>query len=506
MQIFRTLAGYSLGRADIVRRAMSKKKHDVMEKERQIFIEGLTDDNGNILVEGCLRRGVDRKTAMSIYDEMESFASYAFNKSHATAYAMISYQTAWLKCHYPREYMASLLTSVLDNQNKLAGYISECSRLGIKVLPPHINESYYGFTVAGNDIRFGLLAIKNLGRQFIDFIIYERKQSGDFKSLNDFCERMYDKTMNSRALESLIKCGAIDNLGANRRQMLAVSKMILDSIQFESRKNVKGQISLFDTDEDTKASGEIAMPDLPEFSVSERLFMENEVAGMYLSGHPLNEYDEYAKIARTDRIGSIISMESDSSYKDGQTVRVLAIVSKVKTQVTKNNKMMAFVNVEDQYGMAEMLVFPNVFDEYGLYFREGNIIDVVATVNIREDEDPKIICNKVKLVTKDTKPEPLKTYADYRNNREQVKAPTANRPVNPQKPKTLYIRIDNLESKSFKKAKRLLEIFEGRTPVVFYLTDTNKKLQAPQNLWVDLNSVLINELKKQLGDDNIVAK
>ena len=506
MQIFRTLAGYSLGRADIVRRAMSKKKHDVMEKERQIFIEGLTDDNGNILVEGCLRRGVDRKTAMSIYDEMESFASYAFNKSHATAYAMISYQTAWLKCHYPREYMASLLTSVLDNQNKLAGYISECSRLGIKVLPPHINESYYGFTVAGNDIRFGLLAIKNLGRQFIDFIIYERKQSGDFKSLNDFCERMYDKTMNSRALESLIKCGAIDNLGANRRQMLAVSKMILDSIQFESRKNVKGQISLFDTDEDTKASGEIAMPDLPEFSVSERLFMENEVAGMYLSGHPLNEYDEYAKIARTDRIGSIISMESDSSYKDGQTVRVLAIVSKVKTQVTKNNKMMAFVNVEDQYGMAEMLVFPNVFDEYGLYFREGNIIDVVATVNIREDEDPKIICNKVKLVTKDTKPEPLKTYADYRNNREQVKAPTANRPVNPQKPKTLYIRIDNLESKSFKKAKRLLEIFEGRTPVVFYLTDTNKKLQAPQNLWVDLNSVLVNELKKQLGDDNIVAK
>ena len=506
MQIFRTLAGYSLGRADIVRRAMSKKKHDVMEKERQIFIEGLTDDNGNILVEGCLRRGVDRKTAMSIYDEMESFASYAFNKSHATAYAMISYQTAWLKCHYPREYMASLLTSVLDNQNKLAGYISECSRLGIKVLPPHINESYYGFTVAGNDIRFGLLAIKNLGRQFIDFIIYERKQSGNFKSLNDFCERMYDKTMNSRALESLIKCGAIDNLGANRRQMLAVSKMILDSIQFESRKNVKGQISLFDTDEDTKASGEIAMPDLPEFSVSERLFMENEVAGMYLSGHPLNEYDEYAKIARTDRIGSIISMESDLSYKDGQTVRVLAIVSKVKTQVTKNNKMMAFVNVEDQYGMAEMLVFPNVFDEYGLYFREGNIIDIVATVNIREDEDPKIICNKVKLVTKDTKPEPLKTYADYRNNREQVKAPTANRPVNPQKPKTLYIRIDNLESKSFKKAKRLLEIFEGRTPVVFYLTDTNKKLQAPQNLWVDLNSVLVNELKKQLGDDNIVAK
>ncbi len=506
MQIFRTLAGYSLGRADIVRRAMSKKKHDVMEKERQIFIEGLTDDNGNVVVEGCLRRGVDRKTAMSIYDEMESFASYAFNKSHATAYAMISYQTAWLKCHYPKEYMASLLTSVLYNQNKLAGYISECHRLGINVLPPHINESYYGFTVTGSDIRFGLLAIKNLGRQFIDFIIYERKANGNFKSLNDFCERMYDKTMNSRALESLIKCGAIDNLGANRRQMLAISKMVLDSIQFESRKNVKGQISLFDTDEDTKASGEIAMPNLPEFSVSERLFMENEVAGMYLSGHPLNEFEEYAQIAKTDKIGNIISLDSDITYKDGQTVRVLAIVSKVKTQVTKNNKVMAFVNVEDQYGMVEMLVFPNVFDEYSLYFREGNIIDIVASVNIKEDEDPKIICNKVKLVTKDTKPEPLKTYADYRQNREKVQNTPAPKPVNPQKPTTLYIRLDNLESKSFKKAKRLLEVFEGNTPVVFYLTDTQKQLKAPRNLWVDLNSVLINELKHQLGDNNVVAK
>ncbi len=506
MQIFRTLAGYSLGRADIVRRAMSKKKHDVMEKERQIFIEGLTDDNGNVVVEGCLRRGVDRKTAMSIYDEMESFASYAFNKSHATAYAMISYHTAWLKCHYPREYMASLLTSVLDNQNKLAGYISECHRLGINVLPPHINESNYGFAVTGNDIRFGLLAIKNLGRQFIDLAIYERNSNGNFKSLNDFCERMYDKTMNSRALESLIKCGALDDLGANRRQMLAVSKMVLDSIQFESRKNVKGQISLFDTDEDAKAAGEIAMPDLPEFSVSERLFMENEVAGMYLSGHPLNEYDEYAKIAKTDKIGNIISSETESEYKDGQTVRVLAVVSKVKTQVTKNNKMMAFVNVEDQYGMAEMLVFPNVFDEYSLYFHEGNIIDIVATVNIREDEDPKIICNRVKLVTKDTKPEPLKSYADFRQNKEKVQNIPQQKPVATQKPTTLYIRLNNLESKSFKKAKRLLEIFEGNTPVVFYLTDTQKQLKAPRNLWVDINSVLIKELKHQLGDNNIVAK
>lgn len=504
MQIFRTLAGYSLGRADIVRRAMSKKKHDVMEKERRIFINGLTDDEGNVVVEGCLRRGVDEKTAISIYDEMESFASYAFNKSHATAYAVIAYQTAWLKCHYPKEYMASLLSSVLDNLNKMAGYIAECHRLGIKILPPHINESFYKFTVVGKDIRFGLLAIKGLGRQFIDFIIKEREE-GKYKSLYNFCERMYDKTMNIKSLESLIKCGAIDNLGANRRQMLAVAKTTLDSIAYESKKNVRGQISLFDTDEDSKASSEPDIPILEEFPISELLFMENEVAGMYLSGHPLNEYSDYADKAKTDKIGNIINQENDNLYVDGQNVRVLAIVSKVKTQITKNNQMMAFVNVEDQYGATEMLVFPNVYEKYASLFREGNVLDIFASISIKEDEDPKLMCNKVALVTKDSKPEAVNNSGFIRrtdtinsnNNSSQ-------RPTN--KPMTLYIRIDNLDGEKFIKAKRLLEIFEGRTPVVFYLTDTKKQFKAPMNLWVDLNNVLVKELKYQLGEENVVTK
>lgn len=505
MQIFRTLAGYSLGRADIVRRAMSKKKHDVMEKERKIFIEGLTDEKGNVIVEGCLRRGVDRKTAVSVYEEMESFASYAFNKSHATAYAMISYQTAWLKCHYQKEYMASLLTSVLDNQNKMAGYIAECQRLGIKVLPPHINESYYGFTVTGDDIRFGLLAIKNLGRQFIDLIIEERKK-GKFKSLYDFCSRMYDKTMNSRALESLIKCGALDNLGANRRQMLAVAKTVLDSIAFESKKNVRGQISLFDTDEDAKASSEPQMPLLEEFPVSELLFMENEVAGMYLSGHPLNEFDDYARKAKTDKIGNIINQDSEYSYKDGQGVRILAIVSKVKTQITKNSQMMAFVNIEDQYGTAEMLVFSNTFEKFSGFFREGNVLDILATVNVKEDEDSKLICNAVKLVTKESNPDVLPQDENSRKNNYSNTEPKPSNVNTPKKPPVLYLRIDNLEGESFSKAKRVLEIFDGRTPVVFYLTDTKKQMKAPMNLWVDLNDVMIKELKYQLGESNVVVK
>ncbi|MGN1132575.1 MAG: DNA polymerase III subunit alpha, partial [Ruminococcus sp.] len=237
MQIFRTLAGYSLGRADIVRRAMSKKKHKVMEEERQIFINGYINEKGEVEVEGCLRRGVDKATAISIYDDMESFASYAFNKSHAASYATISYQTAYLKCHYPKYYMAALLTSVLDNQNKMAVYIEECNRIGIKVLPPSVNYSSQGFTVVDDHIRFGLMAIKNLGKNIIDEIVSERKKS-EFKSFYDFCKRLYGKNMNSRGIESLIKSGALDNLGANRRQMLSVYKNILDNLEYDRRKNV----------------------------------------------------------------------------------------------------------------------------------------------------------------------------------------------------------------------------------------------------------------------------
>lgn len=217
-----------------------------MESEREIFIHGLTDDDGNIIVEGCIRRGVDEKTAISVYDEMESFAHYAFNKSHAAAYANISYKTAWLKCHYPREYMAALLSSVLDNQNKLASYITECKRLGIRVLPPNVNESNLHFTVSGNDIRYGLLAVKNLGRNFIDEIISERINN-PYEDFFDFCKRLYGRNMNSRAIESLIKCGAFDGLGANRRQLLAISKTVLDDVEYESRRNAGGQMSFLMT-------------------------------------------------------------------------------------------------------------------------------------------------------------------------------------------------------------------------------------------------------------------
>ena len=486
MQILRKLAGYSLGRADIVRRAMSKKKHDVMEKERRIFIEGLTDDSGKVIVEGCLRRGVDRATAISIYDEMESFASYAFNKSHATAYAKISYQTAYLKCHYPREYMAALMSSVLDRQSKLAVYISECHSMGIRVLPPDVNTSLYGFTVSGRDIRYGLLAIKNLGRQFIDAIISQRKL-GPYTSFYDFCKRVYGPSMNSRAIESLIKCGALDSLGLNRRQMLMGLPDVMSDLDFEKKKNMSGQLSFFDMAGESVPSSQPRIPDVAEFSKDELLFMENEVSGMYLSGHPIDEFSDYIRAVGCDSIGDILNNE-DKTYKDRDSVHLVCIVTKVKNQITKNNLMMAFVTVEDKFGLIECIVFPNVFVKCGAHLSEGSVVEIFGNISSREDEEPKIIANEIRPVDKNAVPQ----------------SPPKSAPVKKDKPVRLYLRLDNVESEKYRRAFQVLDIFEGNTPVVFRLTDTNKTLMAPRTMWVSLNDVMIDELKRRLGEENVV--
>lgn len=501
MQIFRTLAGYSLGRADIVRRAMSKKKHAVMEQERQIFVHGLTDEDGNIVVEGCIRRGVDEKTAQSIYDEMESFASYAFNKSHAAAYATISYKTAWLKCHYPHEYMAALLSSVLDNQNKMAVYIGECKRLGINVLPPNVNESNHGFTVSGGNIRYGLLAIKNLGRQFIDEIIRERRH-GKYNSFYDFCKRLYGKNMNSRAIESLIKCGAFDGLGANRRQLLAVSKTVLDDLEYDARNNMKGQMSLFEmgSTPSKPVSVEPEIPDLPEFSKQELLYMENEIAGMYLSGHPMDDYTDFAQAVKADRIGNILSNDG-GLYFDGKKVTIVCVVSKVKTQLTKTNKMMAFVTVEDRYGSIEVVVFPNVYDRYAVFLSDANVVLIKGTLNFKENEEPKIICDSIAKAR--TNEECKQQGINIADNTLQK---TVSRPARANVPQALHIRIDDLDTPLYAKAKRVIDIFEGTTPVIFYLTKSHRKVKAPASMWVTLNDVMIKELKYQLGDNNVAVK
>ena len=488
MQIFRELAGYSLGRADIVRRAMSKKKHDVMERERDIFINGLADENGNIVVEGCVRRGIDRDSAASIFSEMESFASYAFNKSHAAAYAAVSYKTAWLKCYYPREYMAALLSSVLDNQNKLAAYITECRHLGIAVLPPNVNESNLGFSVSGNNIRYGLLAIKNLGKAFIEQIIRERRLV-PYQSFYDFCKRLYGRQMNSRALESLIKCGAFDGMGANRRQLLAISKNVLDDLEYNARRNTGGQLSFFDMgDAQGSASSEPELPALEEFPADELLHMENEIAGMYLSGHPMDDYSAFARMVKADKIGNII-VNDMNTYPDGKKVCIVGVISKIKTQLTKNNKMMAFVTVEDSYGAMEAVVFPNIYDRFGLYLAETGVVVMRGTLNYKEDEEPKLICDEI----------------DKARNNEECKHYQP-KPQPPKQPPALYLRIDDLNTPLYEKARRVIDIFDGATPVIFYLTQTKRKVMAPKHMWVSLNDVMIKELKYQLGDKNVAVK
>lgn len=487
MQVFRTLAGYSLGRADIVRRAMSKKKASVMERERKIFIYGLQKEDGSIEVDGCVRRGVDEDTTKAIFSEMESFASYAFNKSHAAAYAMLSYQTAWLKRNFPREYMAALLTSVLDNTNKIASYIAECVRLGIRVLPPHVNESEDGFSVVGKDIRFGLRAVKNLGKGFIAGLIKEREQNAAFTSFYQFCKRMYVADLNRRSLESLVKCGALDSLGYNRRQMLTSVNTVLDSLDADKRHNLDGQLGFFDTPAKSSTDMEFKIPDLPEMTVSDKLVMEKEVTGMYLSGHPMAEYLPVYDAIHASKTGEIIedTREQTGRYHDNDRVTLLGIITSVKLKVTKSSSTMAFVMLEDMFGAIELLVFPSTLSQYANLVAEGKIVKVVGRISMTEDKDTKIICEQVLLPP----------------NSEEIttaKHKKASRPG-------LYLKAANEEDALYKKALQYISVFDGGTPLYVYFTDTKKLMLAPAHFRVSLNDVLLRELKRLLGEDNVAV-
>lgn len=491
MQIFRKLAGFSLGRADIVRRAMSKKKKDVMEREHQIFINGLVDEAGNVEVDGCIRRGISEDVASGIYSEMESFASYAFNKSHAAAYAIISYQTAYLKCKYTKEYMAALITSVLDNVNKVVEYIDECKSLGINVLPPDVNESEDRFTVEGNEIRFGLLAIKSIGRAPIEQIIEERK-CGNFKSLYDFCKRMYGKNMQKRVVENLIKGGAFDNLGANRRQMLMALDGIFDGLAAERKNNIEGQIGFFDTMK-TKAEAQIEMPDLCEFPQEELLKMEREVTGMYLSGHPMAEFAKLIRTQKYTKIGDILALAKGEApkYCDGDKVKILAIISDVKLKTSRNNNTFAYVTIEDMFGTMEMMVFGSVLEKSSFLLMDGNIVEVHARVSVREDEEPKLMCDEIISA-----PDPNATQERNFSSTQQYQT------RNP----GLYLKVKNKNCFEYERAMLLLSLFEGHTPVYIFFEDEKKLTLAPRKMWVAKNDVLLGELKNKLGEKNVAVR
>lgn len=473
MQICRELGGYSYGRADLVRRAMSKKKHDVMEKEREAFVGG------------ALEHGVPARTANEIFDEMSSFASYAFNKSHAAAYAFVAYETAYLKCHYPQEFMAALLTSVLDYTDKVIEYIAECTRMGIKVLPPDVNVSVKGFTVSGKDIRFGLLAVKNIGRSMIDFMIAERN-NGPFQSFSDFCERMYGKDLNKRAMESLIKAGALDCVCENRRSMLTGYERVMDAIDATHKNNIEGQMDLFG-DPAVGARRQESLPNVEEFDPAELLRMEKETTGLYISGHPMARFSQIIHRLSCTLIADITRHEEDGGgIRDGTIVDVAAIVSNKKISSTKSGGLMAFVRLEDTTGSMEMLVFPKVLSACSEKLSENNVVVVKGRVSVREEDTPKLIADSVMLP------------AEALGQAGAPKTASGNAGI--------YLRLPKKEAPMLGKMTNLLSIFEGGEIVYFYYTDTKQYVRTPRNLWVQYNPVLDRELKKLLGEENVVRK
>lgn len=492
MQIFRDLGGYSLGRADLVRRAMSKKKHDVMQKEREIFLHGLTDESNAVVVEGCVRRGVPQAVGEAIFEEMATFASYAFNKSHAAAYAVVAYQTAYLKAHYPRQYMAALLTSVLDSR-KVPGYMRECERLRIRVLPPSVNESTAAFTAVGDHIRFGLLAVKNLGSALIRELVRDREEEGSFTSFYSFCRRMVrHREFNRRALDSLIRCGALDGLGANRRQMLESAALVLDGLEDTGRRNLEGQLGFFDQG-DFAESSEPSLPAVAELPYEDLLAMEKEVSGLYLTGHPLKPYEALHKRLNADRADAILdafsdTLENSGDYTDGQSVKLLGMLGAVQIKNTRSGAQMAYAMLEDLYGSLELVIFSRVLEQYRSLLRAGETVIVRGKLSAREDEEPRVLVSAV-----ETAPSPDASPP------EEPKPAERKSVTNP----GVYLRVPSLDSREWKRAQRILRVLEGDTPVYIRVADTGKLMRAPRELWVTPHAVLIGELEQALGRENV---
>ncbi len=397
MQIVRDLAGYSLGRADLVRRAMGKKKLDVMAKERENFIHGQTDENGNVIIKGCVRNGIDEASANKIFDEMAEFAKYAFNKSHAAAYAVVAYRTAYLKTYYPVEFMAATLNSFLGNLDKIPEYIAECKRTNIEILKPSINESYTKFAVYGKQIRFGLGSIKNVGTAAVEYIVAERKKNGNYSSFTDFCERVQGETINKKCIESLIKAGAFDELGETRRTLLESFEGVLDTISNETKRSLQGQVTMFDMQiEEDVDKHKYNIIKKPEYDERTLLDMEKEMLGIYISGHPLDKLAEKIKqVSNIDTLQAMSMKEENDLSKDGKQVKFAGILTSLKKKYTRNNTIMAFATVEDLYGSMEIIIFESCYMKSTSALLEDNIVLVEGRLSVREDDDVKIVANNI---------------------------------------------------------------------------------------------------------------
>ncbi len=482
MQIVRDLAGYSLGRADLVRRAMGKKKLDVMAKERENFIHGQVDENGNIVIPGCVRNGIDEQSANRIFDEMAEFAKYAFNKSHAAAYAVVSYRTAYLKTYYPVEFMAATLNSFLGNLDKIPEYIAECRRMNIEILKPSINKSYTRFTVNKDKIRFGLGSVKNVGTAVIETIVDERNKNGDYKSFTDFCERIQGEAVNKKCIESLIKSGAFDELGETRHTLLEAYEGVLDTISGETKKSIQGQVTMFDiSNEEETEKHKYNLVKKDEYDEKTMLDMEKEMLGIYLSGHPLEKIRDAIKAnTNIDTLQLINMKEENDLSKDGKIVKYAGIITAVKKKYTKNNTIMAFLTVEDLYGSTEIIVFDSCYNRSSNILIEDNIVLVEGRLSIREDDDIKIVAN---------------TIVDFSNIEE------AKQQQQEMKKRILTLDIREISEEQKSKLRGAIKFFSGERnnmPVQIIDNEGIKPCGA-----IYLTSEILNEFKEILGEERV---
>ena len=487
IEIFRRLAGYSLGQADMVRRAMSKKKVKDIEKERGAFLHGDAERG----IEGCLARGIPEETAQQIYDEIYDFANYAFNKAHAVCYAVVAYQTAWFKYYYPREYMAAILTSVLDSTDKIATYIAECREMGIPLFAPDINRSFDSFTVEENGIRFGLVAIKGIGRGFIRAVLEERESGGAFTGLQDFCYRMHGSEMNRRALENLILAGAFDSFGANRQQMVAVHGKLLEAIDSSRRRNIEGQMDLFALP--SVPHMDVVMPNLPEFEPMERMRLEHEVTGLYLSGHPMDSYRQMVRSMGAIPIGDLMrdSQGDMPVFKDGQIVVVAGIAATIKSKTTRSSTLMAYVTLEDDTGSMEMLCFSRVLEKFSHQLREGTGILVRGKLSLRDEKPAQLLCEEVtELAALPMIPQ------------ESVAPPAEPVGVRLLEGKSLWLRVPTEQHPAVAHINRVIAMFPGNTPARLVFADTGKRLGTT----CLLAKSLVDEMVLVLGEKNVVIE
>ena len=491
MQICRELAGFSFGQADNVRRAMSKKKLKVMEAEREHFVHGCTEPGKECA--GCVKNGIPEAVANQIYDDMISFASYAFNKSHAACYAYVAFQTAYLKCHYPHEFMAALLTSVLDNTSKVIEYTSECQRLGIKVLPPDINVSRGGFTVDGDSVRFGLNAVKSVGRNLIDSVVKERKNR-PYRSLYDFCKRLHGNELNRRALENLIKAGSFDALEPSRRAMIDSAEGILKSVETDARQNLEGQMDLFGMmgGEQEQAASDYKIPNTPEYPAGDLLKMEKEVSGLYLSGHPLDAYRAQISQISTCTIADL--QGEDAKRFDNQNVTILCTVVKNKIMTTKSNTLMAFTTVEDLTGTMELLIFPRVLAECRAALQENAVVVANGRVSVKEEEAARLIVEGVQPIEHY---DPSQSFG--KNRVEKVRRETGGGEA-----AGYFLTVPSRQGPEMHKVENLLcNIFDGGTTKVYFrFADTGQKVLA-RHMAIKDDPLLRAELERILGKDHV---